>query len=80
MEALGLDQAKAIQDNSISAPESKAQIVAPLDSEKASPIYPEAQLAVPLGGSGAAAPLRREQRTHCRQLQIVEESLGLQQL
>ena len=48
MEALDLDQAKAIQDSSISALESKAQSVIPPDSEKASPTYyPKVQLAAP---------------------------------
>ena len=47
MEALGSGQVKVIQDSSISALGWKVQTVALLDSEKASPIYPQAQPAAP---------------------------------
>lgn len=74
MEALGLGRVKVIQDNSISALAWRAQTVNPLDLEKASPIYPQAQPAAPW------LSLRREQRTRCRQLRKGEGSSGLQQL
>ena len=77
--ALGLGQAKVIQDSSTSALGWKARIATPLDSEKASPIGPQAPLAA-LSGCEAAAFVRKAQKTHGHQPQKGEESLGLRQL
>ena len=57
--ALVLGQAKVIRDSSISALGWKARIATPLDSEKTSPIGPQAQPAV-RSGSEAAAFLRKD--------------------
>ena len=78
-EALGLGQAKVIQDSSILALEWKVRTANLLDSEKASPTYPQDQPAAQESGSEVAASLRRERRTRRRQLPM-EESLGLQLL
>ena len=47
MKALDLGQAKVIQDRATSVLGSKAQSANPLDSEKASPIDPQARLEAP---------------------------------
>ena len=78
-QALGLGQAKVIQDSSILALEWKVRTANLLDSGKASPTYPQDQPAALESGSETAASLQMERRTRRRQL-LMEESLGLQLL